>query len=282
MTKRLKQRAHGFIARAVQSALAAADQKTLASAFCKALQDPETLQQLTAAFAASQLTAEQVRALVGEVLIEVSGPNKMQRDLLYIAWQKDMEDAAGYYAQNMINVPAPSDWRAYQRINFDAVKVPGLYMEFGVYQAGTIHEFVSMRPDVIFHGFDSFRGLPNAWRMYKPGHLDLGGVPPKVPDSVKLHVGLFQDTLPKFLAAHQEPAAFVHVDCDEYESAKCVLDLLYPRFQRGTVIVFDEYFGLDWRNGEYKAWQEHVSATGTRYQYLARQTYGESVSVILE
>lgn len=64
--KRLKQRAHGFIARAVQSALAVAnpktpaiaDQTTLVAALSKALQDPGALQQLKAAIAETQWTAD--------------------------------------------------------------------------------------------------------------------------------------------------------------------------------------------------------------------------------
>ena len=36
------------------------------------------------------------------------------------------------------------------------------------------------------------------------------------------------------------------------------------------MIVFDEYFNYpNWRNHEYKAWQEFVSEAGLDYEYLA-------------
>ena len=52
------------------------------------------------------------------------------------------------------------------------------------------------------------------------------------------------------------------------------------RFQKGTVIVFDEYFGYrGWREGEFKAWQEFVAARGLRYEYLAFSDYAVSLIV---
>lgn len=49
-----------------------------------------------------------------------------------------------------------------------------------------------------------------------------------------------------------------------------MLGLLGDRITRGTVILFDEYFGYrGWRLGEWKAWQEYTSRKALRYEYLA-------------
>ena len=80
-----------------------------------------------------------------------------------------------------------------------------LFVELGVYKAHTISVCAEKKPHQIFHGFDSFEGLPEEWifskkRIYPKGkskkksfwldHL------PKVPNNVVLHKGWFSDTLP--------------------------------------------------------------------------------------
>ena len=39
----------------------------------------------------------------------------------------------------------------------------GLNLEFGVFKGVTISAVAKARPDLIFHGFDSFEGLPEDW-----------------------------------------------------------------------------------------------------------------------
>jgi len=73
-----------------------------------------------------------------------------------------------------------------------------------------------------------------------------------------------------------EPFAFIHIDCDTYESTLLVLDLLEPRIPVDVLIVFDEYLGYrGWREGEYKAWQEFVNRTGMTYEYLGFSSTGK-------
>ena len=39
--------------------------------------------------------------------------------------------------------------------------------------------------------------------------------------------------------------------------------------QAGTILLFDEYLGFpDWKNGEFRAWQEFAEARGLRFRYL--------------
>jgi hypothetical protein len=72
------------------------------------------------------------------------------------------------------------------------------------------------------------------------------------------------------MAQQRESFSFIHVDSDTYEAARIVLKLVRPKLQKGTVMVFDEYFGFrGWRVGEWKAWKEIVEATGLQYEYLA-------------
>lgn len=57
---------------------------------------------------------------------------------------------------------------------------------------------------------------------------------------VKLHVGLFDETLPRLIASGKK-FCFVHIDCDIYESYRLCLDKLYDATVPGGVILFDEY-----------------------------------------
>ena len=65
------------------------------------------------------------------------------------------------------------------------------------------------------------------------------------------------------------PAAFLHLDCYLYRSAKAVFDGLGDRIGSGTVIVLRQYFNYPgWRNHEYRAFQELVERRAFRYRYL--------------
>jgi tetratricopeptide (TPR) repeat protein len=93
---------------------------------------------------------------------------------------------------------------------------------------------------------------------------------PDVPPNVEIVAGPFERTLPGFALSHEGPVRYVNVDCDQYGSAKTVLDAIGGRIVPGTVIVLAEYFVADtWREGEFKAFQEAVAARGWKYEYLA-------------
>ena len=158
----------------------------------------------------------------------------------------------------------------------------GLYLEFGVASGTTINIIASLTKAIV-HGFDSFEGLPEDWwGVYKKGTFASPGRRPKTRKNVTLHVGWFNDTLPRFLETHREPVAFLHIDCDVYSSAKTVLDHLRDRIRPGCVIVLDEYFNYPgWRQGEYKAFHEFLAETGLHYHYLAYNECGEGVAVII-
>jgi Tfp pilus assembly protein PilF len=147
-------------------------------------------------------------------------------------------------------------------------KIDGLVMEFGVRYGTSIRWIAENAPGTV-HGFDSFKGLPQAWHIQPESTYSTHGELPKVPPNVELVVGRFDQTLPGFVASHEGPVRYMNVDCDLYESAKVVLDALGDRIVPGTVIVFDEYIINDrWRDDEFKAFQEAVLARGWKYEYL--------------
>lgn len=60
-----------------------------------------------------------------------------------------------------------------------------------------------------------------------------------------------------------------------------IFSLLGDMILPGSVVVFDEYIGNPgWKIGEYKAWQEFVSARGLKYKYLGCCTQQASLLII--
>jgi hypothetical protein len=147
----------------------------------------------------------------------------------------------------------------------------GLNVELGVYNGVTISCLSTARPDLEFHGFDSFEGLPEDWdtgqKNVKAEAFDRNGELPEVPDNVKLYKGWFNETLEPFIKEHMKPISFLHVDCDLYSSTDYSLNLLNEHIVAGTIIRFDEL--SCWRSvfGEaspqnvqrvaYTTWKEH-------------------------
>ncbi len=82
--------------------------------------------------------------------------------------------------------------------------------------------------------------------------------------------GWFEDTLPKFCAElQQEKILLLHMDADTYKPTAYVLSSLSNNLGKGTIIIFDEYFGYpNFRLHEFKAWQELVDSSGLKYRYI--------------
>jgi tetratricopeptide (TPR) repeat protein len=160
-----------------------------------------------------------------------------------------------------------------------AARPDGLVLEFGVRFGTSVRQIAALAKQPV-HGFDSFEGLPETWHHEARGSYTTKGVVPAVPDNVTLHVGWFEDTLPGFLKDHAGPVRFMNVDCDIYSSTRTVLELLAGRIVPGTVIVFDEYIGYrEWREDEYRAFQEAVARHGWRYEYLCFSFFTKQVAV---
>ncbi|MCA3247190.1 MAG: class I SAM-dependent methyltransferase [Azospirillum sp.] len=161
----------------------------------------------------------------------------------------------------------------------------GNYAEFGVYKGETL-AFIADRIDAVAYGFDSFRGLSEDWFVdVKKGHFDLGGHAPAIrttQGNIRLVNGYFADTIPEFKRAVPGPLAFMHIDCDLYESTKAIFEGLGDRIVPGTVIVFDEYLNYPgWQNHEYKAFQEFCAANGRSYEYKSFCPLWFSVALVM-
>lgn len=144
----------------------------------------------------------------------------------------------------------------------------GLWLEFGVYKGSTIR-YIASRTWQTVYGFDSFQGNPEHWRgEFRQGSFALSDLP-EYPSNVEIIAGWFADTLPDFLVAHSEPAAFIHIDCDLYSSTRTVFNAFRERIRAGTVLVFDEFFNYPgWENHEFKAFMEFIEQEQRSFEYL--------------
>ena len=69
---------------------------------------------------------------------------------------------------------------------------------------------------------------------------------------------------------NDESVAFANIDCDLYSSTKDIFDNIGDRVKKDSVLIFDEYLMFeDWRDHEFKAFQEFVADRGLRYEYMA-------------
>jgi hypothetical protein len=160
----------------------------------------------------------------------------------------------------------------------------GLFLEFGVYKGDSINRLAKLAPTRRWYGFDSFKGLSEAWTPgARKGAFDVQGRLPPVRKNVTLIPGFFDKTLPGFVLEHKSRAvSFLHIDCDLYSATKLILDTLAEMLRPGCIIVFDEYFNYpDWKNGEYRAFEEHIAKSGRSFEYIAYVRHDRQVAVRL-
>lgn len=207
--------------------------------------------------------------------------NRFYDNLDFHQRQRAMESSAAFAAEHFRAARPFADRLQGLEYAIRRAENPGLFLEFGVASGASIN-FIAGNTDTTVHGFDSFQGLPEYWR---PG-VDAGafrkpsGWLPETRTNVELHAGWFEDTLPRFLAEHDEKVAFLHIDCDLYSSTKTVLSLLADRLEPGTVIVFDEYFSyVGWENHEHAAFEEFIKAQQRGFSYFLYQTVGSPAQV---
>ena len=162
----------------------------------------------------------------------------------------------------------------------EAAPFDGLTMECGVYFGRSLRVIAAQTHGEV-HGFDSFRGLPEAWNAAeRAGAYSTAGRLPEVPPEVSLHAGWFEDTLPTFFAAHGEPIRLLHIDCDLYSSTRTVLAEARRHLVAGSVLVFDDLLGYPgFEAHELKAWDEFTAAHDVRWELLAACLLGREVAV---
>jgi O-methyltransferase len=153
----------------------------------------------------------------------------------------------------------------------DLVQRPITYLEFGVYRGDSLRLWLDgiSNPESRFVGFDTFTGLPERWRPTEPaGHFNANGTVPDIKDPrCGFEVGLFQDTLPNFVARNDLSGRIViNLDADMFTSTLFVLTTLAPYLKSGDLIFFDEFScPLD----EFRAFEEFVRSFRINYEVVA-------------
>jgi hypothetical protein len=123
------------------------------------------------------------KALVDELL---SNPSLMKISLKYFAQRSDpymlMLQKVRNEATNFISehgsqsmIYKINELKEFWSHCLEGIKItpPAMALEFGVFKGTSINFFSSQRPDLVFHGFDSFKGLPENWTGNK-GHSKAG------------------------------------------------------------------------------------------------------------
>jgi hypothetical protein len=164
----------------------------------------------------------------------------------------------------------------------DKSKKP-LLLEFGVFEGKSLKYFERNFLDAEIHGFDSFRGLEEEWYGYigGKGTFDLGGNKPELGGSIQLHDGWFEDTLPSFLTELSgRQIDILHCDADTYKPTSYILNNLINNLRKGSIVIFDEYFGYpSWRMHEFKAWKEVVELYNINYTYLGYSSLQVAIQI---
>ena len=171
------------------------------------------------------------------------------------------------------------------QICFDHCTVEkGQVLEFGVFQGSTLNIINNLFEGTVY-GFDSWEGLPEddpdvpaGGGGFHKGSFKTNKI--EVKEGIVLVDGWFKDTLPKFVEQNSSPIKFIHVDSDNYNSAKDVFDNLGHLIVPGTVIKFDEYrYYNGWRFREYRAFKEFIKTTSFDYDYIVRSSNNEKAAL---
>ena len=167
----------------------------------------------------------------------------------------------------------------YRHVHANVIKGdPIEYLEFGVFRGESIRAWtlINRNPNSRFSGFDSFQGLPEAWRPgQEQGHFDVGGLVPKIDDPRTQFIkGWFDETVPAFCRTFASSRRLVvHLDADLYSSTMTVLTQFTPFFSPGSLLIFDEFYD---RAHEFKAFRDFISMSRKRYRVVCQtDDYGK-------
>ena len=156
-----------------------------------------------------------------------------------------------------------------------------VYLEFGVFWGETFFIWVSnnKNPNSKFVGFDTFSGLPEDWGSIKKGSFSAKGKVPNIADSrVEFCVGLIQDTLPDYtkkLTKGQRKV--VHIDVDLYNATLITLIHLQPFFEKGDIIIFDDFYTVTKADHEFRGFLDFLTLYKVNYKPLVNVRNGHYV-----
>ena len=138
-------------------------------------------------------------------------------DLHKILVMRSLDDTANFVEKYLGNAIYRPSRETFIRSVLNCFSFENLMVcEFGVYKARSTNYLAKLLPHSTIHGFDSFFGLPQKWsgNDQDKGYFNLNGQPPIVENNVKLWVGDFSDTIPKFksLNSHIEKINLLIID----------------------------------------------------------------------
>lgn len=204
-------------------------------------------------------------------------------------YRRDVKNAIQSYEFEKAEFQNVKQFEKWEDLMFESIKHVSpdmtVWIEGGVMTGTSIRAMaryakkLNLKPEI--HGFDSFEGLPEDWHARaKKGAFAIKQ--PKFKEkNIKLHVGLFEDTMPKFTKNNNSQIGFLHVDSDLYSSAKCTFENF--NIGKGTVILFDEYWNYpEFREHEIKAFKEFIQKTGLSFRYIGYNKNHMQASVIIE
>lgn len=170
--------------------------------------------------------------------------------VIYAPWEVDGTPFRALYNK----VPEHSPIRIYGYFTLyclakQSLSVEGSFFECGVFRGGSASFFANLMEGSgkKLHLFDTFEGMPETNREHDTLHIkgdfddtSLDEVRATVghADDVVFHKGIIPSTFPSVV---DEKIAFAHIDVDIYQSVIDCVEFIYPRMQRGGVIVFDDY-----------------------------------------
>jgi|LakMenE18May11ns_1017448.scaffolds.fasta_scaffold9704852_1 hypothetical protein len=234
-------------------------------------------------FRVFNLTVGKVLRLFQRTLIIRNSP----QGVFLLIHQQALQDSAQYASKNFsqaMQFDKRSELWSYCLNRIPQLQTGGVIAEFGVWKGDSINFFARNCPKAKVFGFDSFEGLEEDWygtRLQK-GFFSTNGQLPKCERNVSLIKGWFEDTLPKFCRELQgEKIQLLHMDADTYKPTAYVLNSLTKNLGRGTIVIFDEYFGYSsFREHEFRAWQEFVNSEGIKYQYIGYMEMQVAIEIL--
>jgi O-methyltransferase len=183
-----------------------------------------------------------------------SGAHEMAYPIsTYAPWQADAEFRSVYNAvrrNTLVDV-----WRCYELWSLigELADVPGAVLEVGVWRGGTGAIMAARAKrlgltDTVYL-CDTWEGVVKTGAVdtyYRDGKHDDTSIEivRRLVDSLGLaNVELLQGIFPDDTAARVTAQHFrlCHIDVDVYQSARDVLEWLWPRLSTGGVVVFDDY-----------------------------------------
>ena len=121
-------------------------------------------------------------------------------------------------------------------------------------------------------GFDSWRGLSEDWIGMTKGR-DKGSQlvkKPKAPNFCIFKKGNILKELNKFLSKNNKKSLnLIHFNLDTYTPTKSCLSILKPFLKKGTILIFDDFYGYPgWIMHENKAFEEFIFESEIKYKFI--------------